>query len=118
MNAAHVALAVLTSLIVVASGVAKLRLNPEVVRVIHEVVKVPMEWFPWLAACEFAGALGLLVGIAWPPLGRAAAIGLVLYFVGAVVAHVRVGDVKGLGAPGFLLTLAVACLVTRILHWS
>lgn len=115
MNAIYMALAALTSLILVASGVAKLRRNPQVVKILHEVVQVPMEWFPWLSACEFAGALGLLIGIAWPPLGVAAAIGVVLYFVGAMVAHVRVGDLKGLGTPGFLLGLGVACLVTRIL---
>jgi DoxX-like family len=115
MIAAYIGLAALTSFIVVASGVAKLRRDPHVVKIIHEVARVPMEWLPWLAACEFAGALGLLTGIAWPPLGIAAAIGLVLYFVGAVVAHLRVGDAKGLGAPGFVLGLAVACLVTRVL---
>jgi hypothetical protein len=115
MNAGYMGLAALTSFILVASGVAKLRRTPHVVEVIHDVVRVPMGWFPWLAFCEFAGALGLLAGIAWPPLGVAAAIGVVLYFVGAMVAHLRVGDAKGLGAPGFLLGLAVACLVTRIL---
>jgi hypothetical protein len=34
-----------------------------------------------------AGALGLLVGFAVPVIGTAAAIGLVLYFLGAVGAH-------------------------------
>jgi hypothetical protein len=40
---------------------------------------VPLTYFPLLAACEFAGALGLVLGIRWPPLGVAAGIGLVLY---------------------------------------
>jgi hypothetical protein len=115
MNIAYVALAVLMSLLVVASGVAKLRGDPRVVKVIHEVVRVPRKWFPWLAACEFAGALGLLVGVAWAPAGVAGASGLVLYFAGAIVAHLRVGDLKGIGTPAFPLGLAVACLVTRIL---
>ena len=115
MFPAHVALVVLMSLLVVFSGVAKLRHDAHVVRIIHEVVRVPMKWFPWLATCEFAGAAGLLLGLVWSPLGIAAAVGLVVYFMGAIVAHVRVGDVKGIGTPAVPLLLAVGCLVTRVL---
>jgi hypothetical protein len=115
MAIAHIAVAAVMSLLVVISGVAKLRRSSHVVKSIHEVARVPLAWFPWLAACEFAGAIGLLLGIAWPPLGLAAAIGLSIYFLGAIFAHARVGDVNGLGAPSFLLTLAVACLVTQLL---
>jgi uncharacterized membrane protein YphA (DoxX/SURF4 family) len=46
---------------------------------------------PVLGALELAGALGLLVGIWVPLLGQAAAIGLTVYFAGAVVAHSRAG---------------------------
>jgi len=115
MRAAHVALVVMTSLLLLLSVVAKLRHDPHVVKVIHEVVGVPMKWLPWLAACEFAGAGGLLLGLAWPPPGIAAAVGVVVYFVGAVVAHVRVGDIKGIGTPGVLLLLATSCLITDVL---
>jgi hypothetical protein len=115
MFPAHVALVVLMALISVVSAVAKLRHDAKVVRIIHEVTRVPMKWFPWLAACELAGAAGLLAGLAWAPLGVAAAAGLVLYFVGAVVAHARVGDFKGIGTPLVPLLLAVGCLVTRVL---
>jgi len=83
--------------------------------VIHEILGVPLRYFPLLAACEFAGALGLVLGIWWFPLGVAAGIGLVLYFVGAVASHLRVGDVKGIGPAAFMLALAAAALVMRIL---
>ncbi|MFE3455476.1 hypothetical protein ACFXJ8_41845 [Nonomuraea sp. NPDC059194] len=43
-----------------------------------------------LLGLEIAGALGLLVGISFQPLGIAAATG-----VGALGAHLRAGDVKG-----------------------
>ncbi|MFC6022467.1 DoxX family protein [Plantactinospora solaniradicis] len=76
---------------------------------------VPLSWFPPLAACEIAGALGLLAGIWIAPLGIAAAIGVILYFVGAVIAHVRAGDLKGLNAPLVILAVAIAALVLRIL---
>ena len=59
--------------------------------------------------------MGLMLGILWPPLGVAAGMGLVLYFVGAVVAHLRVGDVKGIGPALFMLVLSVGALVLRIL---
>ncbi|MEV0115477.1 DoxX family protein [Streptomyces sp. NPDC050844] len=50
---------------------------------------VPMSWLPWLGAAKAAGTIGLLVGIFVPVVGIAAAIGLVLYFTGAVVTVVR-----------------------------
>ena len=74
-----------------------------------------MKWFLGLPACEFAGAAGLLLGLAWAPLGIAAAVGLILYFIGAIVAHLRVGDIKGVGTPAVPLLLAAGCLVTRVL---
>lgn len=115
MYIAHIALTIMLSLLVTVSGVAKLRRVPHVVRVIHEVVHVPLAWFPMLATCEFAGAVGMLGGMLWPPIGLAAEAGLIIYFLGAVIAHVRVGDTKEMGSPVFLLALAVACLVTRFL---
>ncbi|MBO1337151.1 DoxX family protein [Streptomyces sp. VRA16 Mangrove soil] len=50
---------------------------------------VPAHWLPFLGAAKAAGAVGLLVGLAVPPIGIAAAIGLLLYFTGAVVTVVR-----------------------------
>jgi len=53
-----------------------------------------------------------VAGIWWPALGVAAAVGLVIYFVGAVVSHVRVGDVKGIGSAVFMLVLAARALAS------
>jgi hypothetical protein len=50
---------------------------------------VPRAWWPWLGAAKAAGAVGLLAGLAVPVIGRLAAIGLVLYFLGAVITVVR-----------------------------
>jgi hypothetical protein len=111
---AYTVLAVVMALLVTGSGVAKVQRAPHVVKVINEVVRVPLRWFPYLAACEFAGGIGLLLGIMWPPLGLAASVGLVLYFVGAMIAHVRVGDFKGLGPAALMLGLSAVCLVLRV----
>lgn len=102
----------------VSSGVAKLRRDPRIVHGIHEVVGLPLRWIPWLAVCEFAGAAGLLIGIAWRPLGIAAAIGVVVYFLGASIGHMRVRDFKGLPAPVVILLVAVAVLVVSSLSLS
>lgn len=114
MFVAYCVIAVLYSVSLAFSGVLKLQHNPQVVQLIHERIGVPLEYLPLLAACEFAGAVGLLAGIRWPRLGIAAAIGLVIYFVGAILSHIRVGDVAGIGGAVFMLAFAVAALLTRM----
>jgi DoxX-like family len=118
MFIAYTIIAIIMSLLLVSSGVAKLRCNPTLVHGLHEVVGVPLRWIPWLAVCEFAGAAGLLVGIVWWPLGIAAAIGVVAYFIGASIGHVRVKDFKGLPAPAVILLIAIVILVVRSLSLS
>jgi len=115
MGTAYLSVTILLAGMAAFSGVLKIRRDPRVVHVIHEVIGVPLRYFPLLAACEFAGALGLILGIWWLPLGMAAGIGLVLYFVGAVASHLRVGDAKGIGPAAFMLALAAGALVLRIL---
>jgi hypothetical protein len=97
------------------SGIGKIRRDPRQVKVVHETVGVPLSYFPVLAGCEFAGAVGLVIGIWSPPTGILAGIGLVLYFVGAVVSHLRIGDVKGIGPAAFMLVLAAGALALRVL---
>ena len=59
-------------------------------------------------------AVAILLRLWLEPLGVAAAAGLVVYFVGAVVGHLRVGDTKGLTMPLLPLVLSVAVLALRI----
>jgi hypothetical protein len=77
---------------------------------------VPHPWLPKLGALKAAGALGLLVGFAVPAIGVAAATGLVLYFVGAVVTVLRARWYAHLYAAVWLL-LAVGSLALRIATW-
>jgi hypothetical protein len=74
-------------------------------------VGVPQSWLPFLAALKAAGAAGLVLGLMGVQLvGIAAATGLVLFFVGAVAAHVRARAYQKIAFPGCFLVLAIACL--------
>ncbi|MFE9135106.1 DoxX family protein [Streptomyces sp. NPDC007355] len=86
--------------------------NPQIVDSMTKL-DVPDSWLPRLATLKAAGAIGLLVGLAVPALGGAAAIGVALYFAGALVTHLRAKDYEL--APVVILTLlAVAALALRI----
>jgi hypothetical protein len=76
-------------------------------------VQVPKSWVRPLGALLGAGALGLVAGFVVPALGISAAAGLVLYFVGAIIAHLRVRDFH-LGAPVAFLALTAATLAAGI----
>lgn len=80
-----------------------------------EKVQVPLSWTVPLGTLLGAGALGLLAGFVVPALGVAASIGLVLYFIGAVIAHLRVRDFA-LGPVGGALTLTVATMVVTLAY--
>jgi hypothetical protein len=71
-------------------------------------------WLFPLGALKGAGALGLLVGIGVPLIGVAAAVGLVLFFVGAIAVVVRARWYSHLRWPVTYLLLAVASLVLRL----
>jgi uncharacterized membrane protein YphA (DoxX/SURF4 family) len=101
-----VALAVLFLL----SGATKLVRHPTSV-VASDKLAIPAPAWCLLGAAEVAGAAGVLIGLSVKPLGIAAATGLVLVGVGAVVAHRRAHDPLAHTAPAVLaLLLAVATL--------
>jgi hypothetical protein len=112
MLVAYTVIAVLLALALLVSATAKLRRVPQLVDGLISL-GVSLGLFPFLAACEIAGAGGLVIGLWYPPLGIAAAIGLVLYFVGAVGAYLRGRDFKGLPNAAVMLALSVAALIVR-----
>lgn len=118
MGIAYLVITIVLAAMLTFSGIGKIRRDPRIVQVIHEVIGVPLKYFPLLAACEFAGALGIVLGIWWPLLGVAAGVGLVIYFVGASVSHLRVGDVNGVGPAAFILVIAAAALALRVLTYK
>jgi hypothetical protein len=72
-----------------------------------DLKRVPRSWVPALGVLLAAGSLGLVAGFVVPLVGILAAAGLVLYFVGALIAHLRVGSRQLVGwAVFFSITLA------------
>jgi uncharacterized membrane protein len=89
----------------VASSVGMLTRQEPVVKSLS-AAGVPDDWYRWLALAKLAGAVGLIVGLWIPAIGVAAAAGLILYFVGAAVFHLRAGDHDI--APPIVLAVAAA----------
>jgi hypothetical protein len=82
-----------------------------------DMKRLPRSWLPVLGTLLAAGSLGLLAGFVVPLLGTLAAVGLVLYFLGALVAHLRVGSRKLVGWAVFFATAVAALAVNLGHHW-
>ncbi|WP_370666200.1 DoxX family protein [Streptomyces sp. IBSBF 2507] len=106
----YVVLAVVLSLLLLASARGDITRDPKITEGL-KAVGVKDSWFLPLGLIKIAGALGLLAGCFYRPFGIAAAIGVVLYFLGAVITHVRAGDKKGVGTPAVIMLVSVAPLV-------
>ncbi|MFE7720668.1 DoxX family protein [Nocardia rhizosphaerihabitans] len=110
MTVARIVVALLLAALLVYSARAKLSGKPEVVAA-YAGVGVEQRRLPLLAAVLFAAAGGLVAGLWWTPLGLAAALGLVVYFVLALIAHAIHRDLGHAGPPAVILGLSVACAV-------
>jgi DoxX-like family len=74
---------------------------------------VSESWLTTLGVLKSAGAVGLLAGIVLPSVGVAAAIGLVLFFVAAIIVHLRARDYS-FGLAIIFLSLAIGALALRL----
>ncbi|MFB6523885.1 DoxX family protein [Streptomyces sp. NPDC056401] len=111
MFIAYAVVAGLLALTLATSATFTLQRNPAITESMGKV-GVPDSWLPRLATLKAAGAIGLVAGLWLTPLGIAAAIGVTLYFLGAIVTHLRAKDYNF--APAAVLALvAVAALVLR-----
>jgi DoxX-like family len=73
----------------------------------------PAQW-RMIGILELAGVAGVLVGLTWAPIGVAAAIGLSLLTLGAIVFHGRASDSAADTAPAVIgLGLAVATAILQ-----
>ena len=112
MFAAAAVVSSLLAALLAFSAIRKLSHRPEVVAT-YTRVGVPEDKLDHLALLLLAGAVGLVVGVFWGPLGIAAAVGLVVYFLLAIGAHIRADDAVHLPTPVVIELMAVAALVLR-----
>jgi len=68
--------------------------------------RIPWRKYRLIGAAELAAAAGVLAGLWWHPLGVAAAAGMVLLLLGAVITHRQAADSGKEMAPA-LLALAI-----------
>lgn len=116
-----------TALWIVQSLLAGIFLATGLIKITQPRLKMaagPMAWaadvtdgqFRTIGVLEVIGAIGLIVpgalGIA-PSVLPVAALGLVLIMIGAIVTHVRYGEIERLAVPIVLLGLALVVAVER-----
>ena len=110
MNVVGIALGAVLVLACVVTAVADIGRHPGVLEQM-EHLGIDQRRVPLLGLAKVAGAAGVGAGIWWQALAIASGGLLVVYFTGAVAAHVRVRDPFGKLAPALGL-LWVAALFT------
>src|SRR4051794_4308557 len=86
---------------------------PKFIRDCLNGVGFPRQWWWTLIVIKSLAVAGLLAGLTVPGVGLAATVGVIVYFLSAVVAHVRarfLGIELWINCLGFL-ALAIATLV-------
>lgn len=115
MTVVMIMLSILLALALLASAGWKLTGREDVMES-YARVGVPAHRLPVLAALLAAGAVGLLAGLVWRPIGIAAAGCLTIYFALAWIAHARHDDLRHAGPPTVLLALTAAWLILRVVN--
>ena len=113
MFVATVIVSVLLASLLAYAAIRKLSHQERIVQS-YTRVGVPEDKLDYLAVILLTGAAGVILGLFWAPIGVAAAIGVVCYFLAAVVAHVRADDSKNLPTPLLIEGIAAAALVLRL----
>jgi hypothetical protein len=113
MFIATVIVSALLAAVLAFAAIRKLSHRPEVVQS-YVRLGVPEDRLDYLAITLLAGAAGLILGLFWPPIGIAAAIGVACYFIVAVAFHIRADDGKNLPTPVAIALIAAAALILRL----
>ncbi|WGW12900.1 DoxX family protein [Saxibacter everestensis] len=101
------------AVILLISARGKLIRNEKVVDSVTGV-GMPVRHFPKLALLECFGAIGVVLGLLVRPIGIAAAVGVTLYFLLAVLSHLRKRDLAGAGPAAFILLLSGGTLALQL----
>ena len=113
MFVATVVVSALLAALLAFAAIRKLSHREDVVRT-YVRVGVPEDKLDYLAVVLLAGAAGLILGLFWAPIGVAAAIGVVCYFLVAAAFHVRANDARNLPTPLTIEAIAVGALALRL----
>ena len=112
MHVATIILSIVLGIAFVGSGASKLTGAKQSLQ-IRDSLGLKAHLWKLIGALEVAGGVGVLAGLAYPPLAIAAAAGLALLMIGGVAAHVRTKDVGHSGPALLLLIVAAALLIVR-----
>lgn len=115
MHTAYLVLAWITVGLNVSIAVADYLRAPFVLANSAEV-HVPEPWLPGLATLKLAGGVGVALGViaGVPALTLAAALGIVLFFIGAMTFHARAKVFYNIAFPGMFLGTAAATVVLSL----
>ncbi|GLY64921.1 DoxX family protein [Amycolatopsis taiwanensis] len=113
MNTAYYIVGIVAALWIGFSGYSLFTKQQFVVEPLEQY-GVPRSWWNWLAMAKSAGALGLLAGFFVPAIGVAAAVGLILYFLGAVATTIRAHSYNTTVFPVLYLAPAAATLALQL----
>ena len=109
-----VALSVLLAAACLVPAIAKLRSDPKMLASASHF-GIPWARYRLIGVAELAAAAGVLIGLAWAAIGLAAASGMALLLVGALVIHRRAGDGLKDTAPAVVaLALTIAYLAVAL----
>jgi uncharacterized membrane protein YphA (DoxX/SURF4 family) len=80
---------------------------------------IPWPRYRLIGVAELVAAAGILIGLWWHPLGLAAAAGMALLLLGALITHRRAGDSAKEMAPALLaLAVTIAYLAIALISWA
>ncbi|MFJ1707442.1 DoxX family protein [Kitasatospora sp. NPDC088346] len=113
MHLTAIVLSIVLALLMLMSGLLKHRPTARILA-LADTVHLSTGQLKALGTLQIAATAGLLAGLWFTPFAIAAATGLVLYFIGAVVAHVRVGDREMQGAIAFLALSAATLALLAV----
>ena len=75
---------------------------------------IPWPQYRLIGVAELLAGAGVIAGLFWPPIGVAAALGMVALLVGVLATHRRAGDPLHEAVPALVtLVAAVAYLAAR-----
>jgi hypothetical protein len=84
----------------------------------HSAAHFGIAWprYRLIGFAELAAAAGVLIGLWWHPLGLAAAAGMALLLLGAVITHRRAADGRKEMSPALLaLAITIAYLAIALI---